>query len=554
MKIKAADLIIKLLQRRGVDTVSGIPGGAILPLYDALGKSSIKHILARHEQSAGFIAGGISRATRKTGVCFATSGPGACNLLTAIADAKADSIPLIAITAQVSSSLIGTDAFQEVDTYGMSIPITKHNYLIRKAEELLTVIDEAFNIAESPRKGPVLIDIPKDIQNEIISIDSLPPVKKNFYKGFTAKEDNIKKATSMIENSSRPLLYFGGGIISADASFLLRKFVSKTNIPSVSSLMGLGAMDSNEPLFLGMLGMHGDSFVNHALKKSELIIAMGVRFDDRAIGNVSSFAPNASIIHIDIDKAEIGKLKKPCLGIRADIKDTLIRLTDEVNSVCTNEWIEEIMSMKKREEEYASKDFSCDFNAKDFMRGLGSVLDEDTIIVTDVGKHQMWTAKYYPFLKPNTFLTSGGLGTMGFGLPTAIGAKISSPQKRVVLITGDGSLLMNIQELSLLSEIGLPITIILLNNSSLGLVKQQQEFFYDKRYTASEFNHALDFVQIAKGFGINAFNLKSDIADAISQNEESLLINVNISETENVLPMNIPGKPMHEMIGGYSHE
>lgn len=553
MKYKGAEIIIKLLERQGIKMISGIPGGANLPIYDALYKSKIQHILARHEQGAGFIAHGIARSTGHTAVCFATSGPGATNLLTAIADAKLDSIPIIAITGQVPTSLIGTDAFQEVDTYGMTLPITKHNFLVRNAGELLDVIPEAFKIAGSGRPGPVLIDIPKDVQIEEIEFDKWPDQKKNDDLPDIDISD-IEQAAGMINKAKRPLLYIGGGIIHSNASDLLCELAKKNSIPVTSTLMGIGSSPSDDPLYLGMIGMHGARYTNFILNETDLLLAFGVRFDDRATGKVAEFCSHASIIHIDIDKSEINKIKKTNFSIIGDIGSVLKQMIPFINSDNRLDWISHI-EKTKADYPFCMSENKDPLYPINLINSISKLVSPDTIITTDVGQHQMWTAQAYPFHYPRTLLTSGGLGTMGFGVPAAIGAALANPDKRVICISGDGSFLMNIQELATLSDLNLNITIIIMNNRHLGLVRQQQEFFYKKNYIATKFKSNPDFANIGRSFGIRSYNL-NEKDDTITILSESLsmpgpcIVNAPIHYAENVTPMVKPCAANHEMIGG----
>ena len=555
MKYNGAEIVIKLLENEGIEYISGIPGGFNLPLYDALYKSKIKHILARHEQGAGFIAQGVSRSTNKVGVCFATSGPGATNLLTAIADAKLDSIPLVAITGQVSLSAIGTDAFQEVDAYGLTIPITKHNFLIRNIHELFTVITEAFKIALEGRPGPVLIDIPKNIQTEVIELEEFPPISeehKNLPKRKDLKGSTLYCMAELINNSKKPIIYAGGGVINCNASTSLYEFVKKSNIPVALSLMGLGAFPCDDELSLGMLGMHGAPFTNYLLNEADLILALGVRFDDRATGNVATFCPNASIIHIDIDPSEINKIKASSLSMVASVNDFIDDILPHIEAKPRNSWIQRIKCFK---EKYPLPSYENILHPANIIPFVGSKVPSDTIIVTDVGQHQMWVAQRYPFKDPKAFLTSSGLGTMGFGLPVAIGAALSNKDKTIVCFSGDGSILMNIQELATLSDFNLNVKVIILNNHHLGLVRQQQELFYNEHYIASHFISNPNFKIIAEGFGIQSCDLGNE-DDPLKKLEEILaikgpcVINIPIEETENVLPMVAPGKSNIEMIGG----
>ncbi|WP_252246636.1 biosynthetic-type acetolactate synthase large subunit [Clostridium sp. ZBS4] len=554
MKYNCAEIVIKLLENQGVKYIAGIPGGFNLPIYDALYKSNITHILARHEQGAAFIAEGISRSTGKPGVCFATSGPGATNLLTAIADAKLDSIPLIAITGQVPLSAIGTDAFQEVDAYGLTIPITKHNFLVRNSKDLFTIIPEAFKISMEGRPGPVLIDIPKNIQTEIIEVDEniFKQTKKDNHKKKSPKSYKLECIAELINTAKKPIIYAGGGIISANASNNLYALSKKSNIPVALSLMGLGAFSSNDVLNLGMLGMHGAPYTNYLLNEADLILAFGVRFDDRATGNINTFCPKATIIHIDIDPAEINKVKISSLSMNENIKYFLEDILPLVNNKERTTWIERVKCFKK---DYPLPQFDNPLHPTNIISFVGNTVSDDTIIVTDVGEHQMWTAQRYPFKYPRTFLTSGGLGTMGFGLPAAIGAALANKEKQVICFSGDGSILMNIQELSTLKDLDLNIKIIILNNHHLGLVRQQQELFYNKHFIASKFISNPDFKLIANGFGINSCTFSQEngsfekLEDILSK-PGPYLINILINETENVLPMVYPGGANIKMIGG----
>lgn len=555
MKYNGAEIVIKLLENEGVEYISGIPGGFNLPLYDALYKSKIKHILARHEQGAGFIAQGISRSTNKVGVCFATSGPGATNLLTAIADAKLDSIPLVAITGQVPLSAIGTDAFQEVDAYGLTIPITKHNFLIRNIHELFTVINEAFKIALEGRPGPVLIDIPKNIQTEVIELEEFTPVTpehKNLPKRKDLKGSTLYCIAELINNSKKPIIYAGGGVINSNACTTLYEFAKKSNVPVALSLMGLGAFPCDDELSLGMLGMHGSPFTNYLINEADLILALGVRFDDRATGNVEKFCPNASIIHIDIDPSEINKIKTSSLSMVANIYDFIEDILPHIEAKPRNSWIKRVKCFK---EKYRLPSYENILHPANIIPFVGSKVPSDTIITTDVGQHQMWVAQRYPFKNPKIFLTSSGLGTMGFGLPVAIGAALSNKDKTIVCFSGDGSILMNIQELATLSDFNLNVKVIILNNHHLGLVRQQQELFYNEHYIASHFISNPNFKIIAEGFGIQSCDLGNE-EDPLKKLEEILaikgpcVINIPIEETENVLPMVAPGKSNIEMIGG----
>lgn len=554
LKMTGAEIVIHLLERQSIRTVAGIPGGANLPLYDALCRSGrIRHVLARHEQGAGFMAQGMARVTGLPQVCFATSGPGATNVLTAIADAKLDSIPLICITGQVPSSLIGTDAFQEVDTYGMSIPITKHNFLVRSADSLLRVIPEAFRIASSGRPGPVLIDIPKDVQVGVVKFDSFPEPGRSD-PAPPLKWSVIEQAAEMINAAKHPILYIGGGVASSGASRMAKALAEKGAIPTTMTLMGLGSMPVDHALAIGMLGMHAERYTNLALEECDLLIAAGVRFDDRATGRIESFCPQASIVHIDIDPSEVHKLRKAQAGIVGDVGEVLRALLPLVHEQTRAHWIGRIAELRRR---YPVADMPGETPCG-LIKRAADLLDEETIIVTDVGQHQMWTAQAYPFRRPRQLLTSGGLGTMGFGLPAAIGAALARPDRKVVCFSGDGSLMMNIQEMATAVEEQVDVKIILMNNNSLGLVRQQQDLFYNRRIYASDFRSRVDFLKIAEGFGLKTFDLaRGKDAGAVFarafRERGPCLIQVPVDADEKVFPMVPPGSPNKEMIGGEIH-
>jgi acetolactate synthase-1/2/3 large subunit len=551
MEYTGAQIIITLLERYGIDTIAGIPGGSNLPLYDALHGSTIRHILARHEQGAGFIAQGMARSTGKPAVCFATSGPGATNMLTAIADAKLDSVPIIIITGQVPLGMIGTDAFQEVDTIGMSLPVTKHNFLIRSAGELLTVLPEAFRIAASDRPGPVLIDVPKDIQLQQCAVAQWPDLPAAV-PAPPPDAGALDRLAAMIDNAQRPLLLAGGGVIHADASGALRALSEKGSIPVAATLMGLGALPADDPLFLGMIGMHGAASTNRLAQRCDLLIAVGARFDDRATGRTDGFCPDATIVHIDIDPSEFGKIKQPTLSIVADCTEVMTALLPLISRKRRSAWRSEMASERSRD--CRPGDTAAAKHPAEIIRSIATYADPDAIITTDVGQHQMWVAQYYPFSRPRTLLTSGGLGTMGFGLPAAIGAALANPEKEVLCFTGDGSLMMNIQELATLAELRLNIRIILFNNRRLGLVHQQQEFFYNHNFIASNFPVETDFCGIARGFGIEATSV-ADHHGTDSRFAEfftlpgPVLISIDLHPEHRVLPMVPPGAPNHIMIG-----
>lgn len=552
--MNGAELIIRLLERQGITTVAGIPGGANLPLYDALyTTASIRHILARHEQGAGFLAQGMARSTGYPAVCFATSGPGATNIMTAIADAYLDSIPVICITGQVPVTMIGTDAFQEVDTYGMSIPITKHNFMIRSADELLHVIPEAFRLALSGRPGPVLIDVPKDIQQAQITFADWPePGRREPSVGIDPGA--LRLAAKLINGAKRPVLCLGGGIIHGNAAAAAGKFAEKGMIPTTMTLMGLGAMAADARLSLGMLGMHAARSTNMILQECDLFIAAGARFDDRATGRIVEFCPDAKIIHMDIDPSEVSKLKTANIGLVGDVRLSLEALLPLITENRRSRWMNRVRTLQKAYP-MTTRDMVIPEKPYGIILKVAEVLGDDGIVATDVGKHQMWTAQVYPFSRPRQLLTSGGLGTMGFGLPAAIGAAVANPGKRVVCFSGDGSLQMNIQELATAVEQQLDVTVIVMNNNSLGLVRQQQGLFYSQHHFASDFQIDINFTAIARGFGMRAYDVGlegslEEILEIALKEQGPCLINAPIGREEEVYPMVPPGAANITMIGG----
>ena len=553
-QLTGAQLIVRLLERQGVRTIAGIPGGAILPFYDALSASTqIRHVLARHEQGAGFMAQGMARVSGVPQVCIASSGPGATNLVTAIADACLDSIPMVIITGQVPQSMIGTDAFQEVDIYGITVPITKHNFLVRSAQELLDVVPDAFRIAMSGRPGPVLIDVPKDVQNQLIEVGELPPPA---VPDMPPQLDMvaIDAAAQMINAAERPVLYLGGGVVHSGASALAVQLAEQGGLPTTMTLMALGAMPIDHPLSVGMLGMHGARYTNFVLEEADLLICVGARFDDRAIGRAAQFCPNAKIVHIDVDRSELHKIKNAHVAIHADVTAALEALLPRVKPALRTDWLAHVADLRQR--------FPMQFPGSDdprshygLIKAVADALDDEAVVATDVGQHQMWVAQAYPFRRPRQWLTSGGLGTMGFGLPTAIGAALAEPERTVVCFSGDGSFKMNIQELATLAEEGLNVKVVLMNNNALGLVYQQQTLFYGKRLFASKYRTEPDFVKIAEGFGVPALDLdKADdpraaLAEALNA-PGPCLIHATIDREQFVYPMVPPGAANTEMIGG----
>ncbi|MCC6848724.1 MAG: acetolactate synthase large subunit [Deltaproteobacteria bacterium] len=555
-RMTGAELMLRLLERQGVGTIAGIPGGCNLPLYDALRASRIRHVLARHEQGAGFIAQGMARVTGRPAVCFATSGPGATNLLTAIADAKLDSIPLVAVTGQVPRAMIGTDAFQEIDTYGLTVPITKHNFLVRSAAELLDVVPAAFRIAASGRPGPIVIDVPKDVQNEAVDIDVLPAPGRPDPPPPPRAED-VARAAAMIDAAERPVLLIGAGVVAADAAQTLRRLVDKAALPTATTLLGLGALPHDHPRCLGMVGMHAARSTNMVLEECDLLVGLGIRFDDRATGKAAEFCPGARIVHVDIDASELGKIKTPTLGIRADVGATLRALAAAVAPASRPAWTRRIARLRA-EHPLVMRAPDDPLDPYGIIRHTAAVLPPDAIVTTDVGQHQMWAAQAFPCSRPRQWLTSGGLGTMGFGLPAAIGAALAAPGRPVVCFSGDGSLLMNVQELATAAEENVDVKVVLLNNAHLGLVRQHQELFFGGRYHASRFHAEPDFPAIARGFGVRAWDLgavvdpRATLAEALAAPGPGL-VNVPIDAAENVYPMVPPGGANRDMIGGELH-
>ena len=562
MKHTGAQIIVKLLEMYGIETVAGIPGGSILPLYDELNRSSIRHVLVRHEQAAGFIAQGMARSTGHPAVCLATSGPGAMNLLTAIADARADSIPIIAITGQVNTSLIGTDAFQEADTFGLSFPITKHSIFIKTPYDLLDAIPKAFEIATSGRPGPVLIDVPRDVQLKECDFDAWPDIKKirlhdiRFHTPIDEYSEKMGKITDLLAAAKRPVLYCGGGCDSEEASSGIKSFLQNYRLPVVTSLMGLGCVPESSDCFIGMVGMHGSHAANVAMHDSDLVIAAGVRFDDRATGLVSKFCPDAKIIHIDIDAAEVDKILESYISVVADVESVfpvIAQLVSEKKITGDENWLKKISKIKK---ECHSVECGRPKNEKlanpreiiskiPELAAAAGLAPDGLIATTDVGQHQMWAAQYYPVERPRSFLTSGSLGTMGFGLPAAIGAAIANPSKRIVCFSGDGSIMMNVQEMATLAELNLPVTIIVFQNGTLGMVYQQQKFLFDKNYSASVFGRSPDLLSIARGFGLEAIDADSDAEwykKAFDNNRQNkpCFVRISVDSEENVLPF-VPG-------------
>lgn len=552
MMLTGAQILMKCLSEQGVDVVFGYPGGAVLNIYDELYKNTdtITHYITAHEQGASHAADGYARATGKTGVVIATSGPGATNLVTGIATAYLDSTPMVAITGNVATPLIGRDSFQEVDICGITMPITKHNYFIKDVTELAPTIRKAFAVANSGRKGPVLIDIPKDIQTFLCEYTPYNPEQENFSDSDVCKYQ-IKRAVDLIANCKRPYIYAGGGVVSADAQDLLSLFADKIDAPVGVTFMGITAMSSQNPHFLGLMGMHGKYASTKALYESDLIITIGARFSDRATGDKEEFSSNKHIIHIDIDPAEINKNIQTSTFITSDITSALQSLLSSVPQLNHDEWNSHIDTLKDCQEN--KNDMSTDYlTPQQVITSIDQAMDDKTVIATDVGQHQMWVAQYYGFTSPRTFLTSGGLGTMGFGMGSAIGGCIGT-QSKTVLFTSDGSFHMNLNELATAVSYNLPLVIVVLNNNALGMVRQWQTIFFDKRYSNTTLNRKTDYVKLAYAFGAdgikvtdtNELNLAIEKAKSCTS---PLLIECIIDSDERVLPMIPPGKGIRDII------
>lgn len=552
MEITAAQALVRCLEKENIEIIFGIPGAAIAPVYDALYNSKIKHVLVRHEQGAVHAADGYARATGRVGVCMATSGPGATNLVTGIANAYMDSVPLVVITGQVNTERVGTDAFQEVDTTGITIPITKHNFLLKDPAQLGETVKKAFYIASTGRPGPVLIDLPGDVTSSKVKFSYPETVKLRGYKPtYRGHPNMIKEAAKLIDKSQRPVIYAGGGILSSSACGELKQLAETIDAPVTNTFMGLSSFPGDHPLFLGMLGLHGTRYANIAITECDLLIALGARFDDRVTGRISAFAPDAKIIHIDIDPAEIGKNVKVNIPIVGDVKQILQSLLTQVKKTQRPEWRQRVLELK---ENYPMR-YSREGGLKPqfIIEQLYSETGGDSLVVTDVGQHQMWVAQYYRFKKPHMLISSGGLGTMGFGLPAAVGAQLGIPGQQVILVTGDGSFQMTIQELATVKEHKLPLKIFILNNQKLGMVRQFQQVYYEGRYMAVDFLFHPDFEILARAYGIDGFTIRSE-EDAVSmlpgilKSPGPALVNCLVYSGENVSPMVPAGKGIDEAI------
>jgi acetolactate synthase-1/2/3 large subunit len=551
-----AKILVESLQREGVEILFGYPGGVVLPIYDELYESPLKHILVRHEQAAAHAADGYARASGRVGVCLATSGPGACNLVTGIATAYMDSAPIVALTGQVPTSLLGNDAFQESDITGITMPVTKHNYLVKSAADLSRVIKEAFYIAGTGRPGPVLVDIPKDVSTGLAKDIPLPEkvTLRGYNPTYKGHKRQIDKAVELIGHAERPLIYAGGGVISSNASAELIQLATSCGIPVTTTLMGIGCIPCDHPLNLGMLGMHGTEYANFAVTESDLLLAIGVRFDDRVTGKIDTFAPHAKIVHIDIDPAEIGKNKRVDVPIVGDVKAVLQDMLASLKkSTMYEPWLKKIRHWRQHHPLRIKDDGRL--HPQQIVRALSDLVKGEAVIVSEVGQNQMWTAQYFCFHHPRSWITSGGLGTMGYGFPAAMGAHFARPDVPVFDIAGDGSIQMNIQEMSTVSANKIPVKVAILNNMYLGMVRQWQELFFDRRYSYTELP-SVDFVKIANAYGIDGMRVESpdEVLPALKASldcDGPFVMDFRIEREENVFPMVPAGAAINEMIGGH---
>ncbi len=544
--MKGAELVLKVLQQQGVDTIFGYPGGAIMPIYDAIYHSTVKHYLCRHEQGGAFSAIGYARASGKVGVCLATSGPGATNLITSLADALLDSVPLVAITGQVSQAVMGTDAFQEVDVLGLSLGVTKHSFMVRDVNELAHTLQEAFRLAQSGRPGPVLVDIPKDIQLAEVSEpewSTLPTAR------LATSLANAAKARQLIAQAKKPIAYIGGGVQMADALPQLQAFLAESEMPSVTTLKGMGSVARANPHYLGMLGMHGTQAANLAVQQADLLICLGARFDDRVTGKLDKFAPHAKVIHVDIDPAEINKVRFADCALLGDMKQILPAISTATQCA---DWLAHCQQLKQqygwRYDHPGERIF-----APLMLKQLSERMPDNSVVCCDVGQHQMWVAQHMRFNSPRNHLSSGGLGTMGFGLPAAIGAKLARPQDTVIAVSGDGSFMMNVQELGTIKRFRLPVKIVIIDNQRLGMVKQWQQLFFNERYSETDLSDNPDFVALAAAFAIPGHTItrKDEVASALEAMFSwpgPYLLHVRIDEKDNVWPLVPPGAANEDML------
>ena len=552
MRLTGAEVIIECLLEEGVDTVFGYPGGQVIPLYDAIYeyKGRIRHILTAHEQGASHAADGYARSTGKVGVCIATSGPGATNLVTGLATAYMDSSPVVAITGNVPLSLLGRDSFQEVDISGITMPITKHNYIVKDIEELADTVREAFRIAREGRPGPVLIDVPKDLQVGTVEYERKES-EKVLPRVDRLEEKDIDRAVEMLKAAKRPMFYIGGGVIRSDASEELNKFLDKVDAPCCSTLMGLGSVSADNPRFTGMVGMHGTKLSNMSVNMCDLLVVIGARFSDRVISNGSTFARQAKVLQIDVDPAEINKNIYSHQHVIGDVKVILEKLLHRTPQLSHEEWMKVIEDNRRR---FPLRITTESRRSREILAALERVLPEDNIISTEVGQHQMWAAQYLKSIRPRRYLTSGGLGTMGFGTGAAIGAQVSHPETRVVNIAGDGSFRMNCNELATIARYRLPIIILVMNNHCLGMVRQWQTLFYDKHYSETTLDTPIDWVALANAYGVKGMRLSADddpeaVLKAAVELGEAVVVDCEIPTDDKVYPMVAPGASISDMIG-----
>ncbi|ATF94818.1 acetolactate synthase 2 catalytic subunit [Cedecea neteri] len=544
--MNGAQWVVHALRAQGVETVFGYPGGAIMPVYDALYDGGVEHLLCRHEQGAAMAAIGYARSTGKTGVCIATSGPGATNLLTGLADALLDSVPVVAITGQVAAPLIGTDAFQEVDVLGLSLACTKHSFLVESLDELPRVLAEAFEIANSGRPGPVLVDIPKDIQLALGEPEAwLSAVEDDTDLPFA----ELQQAREMLAQAKKPMLYVGGGVGMAQAVPALREFISVTGMPSTVTLKGLGAVPADHAFYTGMLGMHGTKAANLAVQECDLLLAVGARFDDRVTGKLNTFAPHAKVIHMDIDPAELSKLRQAHVGLQGPLNQLLPALQQPLHIAS---WQQHIAALNE-EHQWRYDHPGQAIYAPLLLKQLSERKSAEAVVTTDVGQHQMWTAQHMTFTRPENFITSSGLGTMGFGLPAAVGAQVARPEDTVICVSGDGSFMMNVQELGTIKRKQLPVKILLLDNQRLGMVRQWQQLFFEERYSETTLTDNPDFLTLASAFGIPGQHItrKDQVEaalDALLNSDGPYMLHVSIDEYENVWPLVPPGASNSQML------
>ncbi len=549
MKLNGSQIVLEVLKEQGVDTIFGYPGGTILNIFDELYKygDTFNHILTAHEQGASHAADGYARATGKVGVCFATSGPGSTNLVTGIATAYMDSIPVVAITCNYATEGLGRDSFQEVDITGITMPITKHNFMVKDVSELADTIRRAFEIAQSGRKGPVLVDIPKDITAAMYEYEPQPKVAVNNHK--TPKEKCLERAVELISQAKKPLIYVGGGAILSEVGEDLITFAEKIDAPVVSSLMGLGAVPNGHPLHLGLIGMHGHFECNKAAHDCDVLIVCGARFSDRVAGNRAKFAPNAEILHIDIDSAEMDKNIVSNYHLRGNLADVIPMLTRELEQLDHSEWRNEIEGFKRPFVQLQIGDY---VNPQAVIEAVDNKTPDDTIVVTDVGQHQLWAAQFYKYKLPHTLLTSGGLGTMGYSMGAAMGAAVGCPDKRVIMFVGDGGFHMNLTELATMASYNIPVIMFVMNNTVLGMVRQWQKIFYNNRFSDTDPHRATDFVKVAEAFGVKGMRIHTNdeidtVIDEALKVDGPVLIECRISPDSNVLPMIPPGGSVNDI-------